>query len=54
MKDSDPELYNAVRNKLKIWKLSESQIQKIERSESIIEKFPIYANVNGIVTVKMV
>lgn len=54
VKDSDPELYNAVRNKLKIWKLSESQIQKIERSESIIENFPIYANVRGIVTMKMV
>ncbi|NOR28329.1 MAG: efflux RND transporter periplasmic adaptor subunit [Lutibacter sp.] len=50
----DSSLYNAVRNKLKLWKLSNTQINKIENSKSVITNFPIYANVNGIVTLKMV
>jgi Cu(I)/Ag(I) efflux system membrane fusion protein len=53
-KNSDVTLYNAVRNKLKLWKLSENQINKIESSNTIITNFPIYANVNGVVTIKMV
>jgi Cu(I)/Ag(I) efflux system membrane fusion protein len=53
-KDSDPTLYNAVRNKLKLWKLSENQIITIENSKNIITNFPIYANVSGVVTKKMV
>jgi Cu(I)/Ag(I) efflux system membrane fusion protein len=47
-------LYNAVRNKLKLWKLSESQINKIEESKAVITNFPVYANVSGIVTKKMI
>ena len=53
-KSQDLTLYNAVRNKLKLWKLSEKQIDKIEASKSIITNFPVYANVSGIVTKKMV
>jgi len=53
-KNSDVTLYNAVRNKLKLWKLSEKQINKIEESKSIITNFPVYANVSGVVTMKMV
>lgn len=54
MKASQPELYNAVRNKLKLWKLSEAQIQQIETSKQVISQFPIYANVSGVVTEKLV
>ena len=54
MKTSQPELYKAVRNKLKLWKLSEAQIAQIETSQQVITKFPIYANVSGVVTEKMV
>ncbi|WP_420572916.1 efflux RND transporter periplasmic adaptor subunit [Kordia sp.] len=54
MKESQPALYKAVRNKLKLWKLSESQIQQIENSKQVITKFPIYASVSGVVTEKMV
>jgi len=53
-KAKDLTLYNAVRNKLKLWKLSEKQIDKIETSKSIITNFPVFANVSGIVTKKMV
>jgi len=53
-KNTDKTLYNAVRNKLKLWKLSENQINKIESSKNVLINFPIYANVNGIVSMKMV
>ncbi|MDY7396777.1 efflux RND transporter periplasmic adaptor subunit [Aureibaculum sp. 2210JD6-5] len=54
LKESQPELYNAVRNKLKLWKLSESQINKIETSGKVLENFPVYATVSGTVSEKLV
>ncbi len=53
LKESQPELYNAVRNKLKLWKLSESQIDQIESTGKVRENFPIYATVSGTVSQKM-
>jgi len=53
LKESQPSLYNAVRNKLKLWKLSESQINSIEESGKVKENFPIYATVSGTVSEKM-
>ncbi|MBL4747050.1 MAG: efflux RND transporter periplasmic adaptor subunit [Flavobacteriaceae bacterium] len=53
-KDKDMTLYNAVKNKLKLWKLSETQINSIESSNQIITNFPVYASVSGIVSKKMV
>ena len=53
MKASQPALYNAVRNKLKLWKLTESQINQIETSGKVREIFPIYATVSGTVSQKM-
>lgn len=54
LKESQPSLYNAVRNKLKLWKLSEKQISEIERSGEVKENFPVYATVSGVVTEKLV
>lgn len=54
IKESKPALYKAVRGKLKLWKLSEKQINSIESSSKPIPNFPVYANVSGIVTMKMV
>ena len=54
LKESQPQLYKAVRNKLKLWKLSEAQINSIESSGKVIENFPVYATVSGTVTEKMV
>ncbi|MGB5436346.1 MAG: efflux RND transporter periplasmic adaptor subunit [Maribacter sp.] len=45
LKESQPSLYTAVRNKLKLWKLSKKQIEQIERSGKVQENFPVYANV---------
>jgi Cu(I)/Ag(I) efflux system membrane fusion protein len=53
MKESQPALYKAVRNKLKLWKLSETQINQIESSGKVRENFPIYATVSGTVSQKM-
>jgi Cu(I)/Ag(I) efflux system membrane fusion protein len=54
LKDTQPALYKAVRTKLKLWKLSESQINKIEMSGEIQENFPVYATVSGTVSEKLV
>ncbi|SHG29413.1 membrane fusion protein, Cu(I)/Ag(I) efflux system [Salegentibacter echinorum] len=54
MKDSQSRLYESVRRKLKLWKLSDKQIQEIEASGEVKEYFPIYATVSGTVTEKLV
>jgi Cu(I)/Ag(I) efflux system membrane fusion protein len=54
IKDSQPALYRAVRNKLKLWKLSESQINQIETSGKVKENVPVYATVSGTVSEKLV
>ncbi|MDX5346326.1 MAG: efflux RND transporter periplasmic adaptor subunit, partial [Hymenobacteraceae bacterium] len=49
-----PELYEAAKNKLRLWKLSDRQIQQIENSEKLLTTFDIYADVSGVVTQKLV
>ncbi|WP_196885299.1 efflux RND transporter periplasmic adaptor subunit [Aureivirga sp. CE67] len=53
-KEKQPDLYKAVYNKLKLWKLTDKQIQQIESSKKIMDYIPIYAHVSGIVTEQMV
>lgn len=50
LKKSQPNLYKAVRRKLKLWKLSERQINRIEESGKIQENFSVYATVSGTVS----
>ncbi|MBO0330470.1 efflux RND transporter periplasmic adaptor subunit [[Muricauda] lutisoli] len=54
LRQSQPQLYKAVRNKLKLWKLTDAQIDQIESSGKVQENFPIYANVGGVVSEIMV
>jgi len=54
IKNTQPELYKAVRNKLKLLKISEKQINQIENTEKIITDFPIYATVSGTVSEKLI
>lgn len=49
LKESQPGLYQAVKTKLKNWKLSESQINTVESSGKVKENFPVYATVSGTV-----
>ncbi len=53
LKETQPALYSAVRNKLKLWKLNEQQINAIETSGAVKEDFPIYATVSGTVSEKL-
>ncbi len=50
LKETQPALYRAVRNKLQLWKLSEKEIDQIEKSGQVRENFPVYANVSGTVS----
>ncbi|MGG6231024.1 efflux RND transporter periplasmic adaptor subunit [Tenacibaculum sp. SDUM215027] len=54
VKENQPALYKAVRNKLKLWKLSEKQINQIEKTGKVKENFPVYATVSGTVSEKLV
>jgi Cu(I)/Ag(I) efflux system membrane fusion protein len=54
LKESQKPLYTAVRNKLKLWKLTDKQIDQIEKTGKPIENFPVYATVSGTVTDKLV
>jgi Cu(I)/Ag(I) efflux system membrane fusion protein len=49
-----PELYEASREKLRQWKLTDSQINDIGTSGSVITNFEILSNTSGIVTSKKV
>lgn len=54
LKETQPALYKAVRNKLKLWKLSDKQINQIEASKKVKEHIPVYATVSGTVTEKLI
>lgn len=49
IKDSQPTLYAAAREKLKAWKLSDKQIDAMITESNSIERFPLRADVSGIV-----
>ncbi len=50
LKDINPDLAVAARNKLRFWKINEETIKRIEEEGSIQETFPIYADESGIVS----
>ncbi len=52
--NESPELYEAARQKLLNWKLSPSEIDKLEGSKQVREVFPIYADINGFVLEQLV
>src|SRR5690554_5712995 len=52
VKDIEPSLSQAVRQKLRLWKLSDEQIAKIEQSGEISPYIDITANTSGIVVSK--
>ncbi|MGC9352245.1 MAG: efflux RND transporter periplasmic adaptor subunit [Mariniphaga sp.] len=49
IKDSQPRLFNAAKEKLKNWKLSESQVEQILQSGAPKEQFDVLADVSGYV-----
>ncbi|UGU17374.1 efflux RND transporter periplasmic adaptor subunit [Sinomicrobium kalidii] len=54
IKDAQPELFEAAKQKLRNWKIGESRINTIISNQSTIQHFPIGADVNGIVIEKKV
>ena len=54
IKDMQPALFTAAKQKLKNWKLSDQQIENIIATGTPQERFPIQADVSGIVLEKMV
>ncbi|MEQ9186820.1 MAG: efflux RND transporter periplasmic adaptor subunit, partial [Cryomorphaceae bacterium] len=54
IKENQPALFNAAKQKLKNWKLTEEQIEQLLESNKTLEQFPILANVSGYVTKKEV
>ncbi len=49
LKDKYPALVEAAREKLRNWKLSDEQINALEKSGNVTSTFDIYANTSGIV-----
>lgn len=54
LRETQPRLYQSVRNKLKIWKLTESQIQEIEQSGKVKENISVYATEGGTVIKRLI
>ncbi len=53
-RDVYPQLYTASRNKLKLWKLSDEQIDAIEKSGKVNEQVDIYSDYSGYVMKRFV
>lgn len=53
-KRTQADLYEAAREKLRFWKLTDNQIDKIENSGSVQSNFEVVSNTTGIVTAKRV
>ncbi len=53
-KQSQPEIYEASKERLQQWMLSDYQIAQIESSGNVKTKVEVYANTSGIVTAKRV
>ncbi len=48
-KDTYPLLYKSARNKLKLWKLSDAQIEAIEQKGEIVEELDVLADYSGVI-----
>src|SRR4030042_4351423 len=54
MKQSQPEIYAAAKDKLRQWKLTENQIVDIENSGKVKDNFEIVLNTNGVIITRRV
>jgi len=54
IKDTQPELFNAAKEKLKNWKFSDSQIEQMLQTGTSKDEFDVHADVSGYVTQKKV
>lgn len=49
-KEINPALYNAVKEKLRLWKITETQIKEIENSGTVVTEIVVFADKSGVVT----
>jgi membrane fusion protein, copper/silver efflux system len=49
-----PQLYEAAREKLRLWKISDKQIEQIEKANEVVTTLDIYTDVSGVVTKRLV
>ncbi len=54
IRNSQPELFEAAKQKLRNWRIGENQINRILESGKATDRFTITADVNGVVTEKLV
>ena len=54
MKQSQPEIYEAAKEKLRQWKLTDNQIADIENSGKVKDNFEITSNTNGVIIARRV
>ncbi|QRM90308.1 efflux RND transporter periplasmic adaptor subunit [Lacinutrix sp. WUR7] len=50
LKATQPQLYNAVKNKFKNWMIHGPQLEEVEQSGQVKTSFTIYSHVSGVVT----
>jgi len=53
-KQTEPEIYEAAKEKLRQWKLSDDQIQNIEETGRVTDNFEVKATTSGIITSRLV
>lgn len=53
-KQVNQSLYNAVREKLRLWRITEKQIDEIEASGKVLTELDVYADISGIVITRNV
>jgi Cu(I)/Ag(I) efflux system membrane fusion protein len=53
-KQWQPEIYEAAKQKLHLWKITDSQIENIESSGSVKNNFEVVSNTTGVVTARRV
>lgn len=53
-KQINPSLYNAVREKLRLWRITEKQIDAIESSGEVLTELDVYTDISGIVITRNV
>lgn len=53
-KQTQPEIYEAAKDKLRQWKLTDSQIADIEKSGKVQDNFEILSNTNGVIIARRV
>lgn len=53
-KQVNPSLYNAVREKLRLWRIAEKQIDAIESGGEVLTELDVYADISGIVVTRNV